>query len=232
MSTRTIIRGILRKGPARFADLRADRRLAHLGDKAVEKALAAEQEAGAIRSHVFCGNAKIYYLTWRGAVLEDVNPKRFARAPGAQATCETIAMRGFEQRTNPPQNRLTEAEFGELFPNLLTPGICRTRYYVDRTSPDPLLGILVPEWQLTVRDFARKIRRAYVDRIGNPQSKKRPPSEGWRLMFAERLVQITGITATKAKADRVRDALRNEPFRVVIVPIPELSELLPRRRTV
>ncbi|WZO97242.1 hypothetical protein EP7_004266 [Isosphaeraceae bacterium EP7] len=199
--------------------------LGDVGAKCMEKHLLQLKQFGLVASHAYRGNAHIYYLTALGAETLGLDPKAYRRPPGEQSIAENLAIAAFCFLGQHRQSRIPRAEFRARFPQLDIGKVCASRYYVDRSDPNMTrLGILVPEYSLSSKQLAHKVRKAYTGRADN--------SQAWHETFARDAAQITIITAVRSKAERVRQALRNDTskFRAITVVVPELLNLLTRRK--
>lgn len=177
--------------------------LTGLGRKNVERIVAHLRRDGVIRPFPFLGNQKIYTPTARGATRLGLDPRKHGRAPGVPTILEHLLVAAFCAQEG--HTLLTPGEFAELLPEQAAcPGAFRRRYLIDRTLPEPLLSVIVPDFGSSARRCARRARRE-IDR--------RKAHRAWRDLVYHRLLRVLFVTPFgDAKAAAVLEHLNHDTF--------------------
>jgi hypothetical protein len=120
--------------------------------------------------------------------------------------------------------RLTNKEFEDLYPELWRPGMRSSNYVLVDAGGKLCLEMLLVDRGGAAHRINARVRRVIAQRKGLPKF--------YALMKAGRF-RITLLTGTQEQADKVHRRVSRRPFgpiEVTTFVIPELAELLIRRR--
>ena len=155
---------------------------------------------------------KCYQLTSAGTYRLGVSDK-LARPLRTQALAKRVAVVCFVNARGPkPFRLLTAAEAEAAFPGTAE-GFPDALYYLDDSSAPARLALLRPDYGST---DARRVVRQCQTEIG-----ERFARPAFRKLIQARLLQVTVLTSTAEKAERLRALLAEEggfPSRVEFVP--------------
>jgi len=184
---------------------------AGLTEKAVERVITRLVKTGLLRSLPLFGKQCGYTLTPLAAQALGLDSKRFRRPPGTLALIRSYAILLFCAAGGRRFKKMTAAEFRTRFPQLVAPGICQERYFLDAEAR---LSLLVGDFGADWRRLVRKARR---------EVQRRRSREGWKLLLDRKLFSVTLLVGTEEKARPLRAALAKEDFPAAVIVVPELT---------
>jgi hypothetical protein len=179
---------------------------------AAKKVLNRLERRGLIRSFRYTlTGAKLWMLTSAGCYLLGVSDK-LARPLKTQALARRLALTAFLHVSGPQMHRvLTATELDSAAPGASSFDPQATYYLDDADGTRRIALIVIDYGSLDARRVARKCLIEIRARFDHP---------GFRRLVIARLLQVTVLTSTAEKAQRVRTLLGEEgkfPFRVEFV---------------